>query len=159
MCCIRFCFIKVLQCSPALSRTDTFLFPPLFRPTKHSHSLRKAFLSNPRPIFLNCMQNDVTSMRHCLTSFRKKLYTTASKEPSITFCNIQKIDVSSLHYKSKTRSSQVIIGSMIHNIVSLLCRDPFLPKLSYHRNVSLAVYSPFADSLFFFLSKNKFAFV
>ena len=27
---------------------------------------------SPRPYFLNCMPNDVTSVRHCLTSFHKK---------------------------------------------------------------------------------------
>ena len=40
----------------------------------------------------------------------------------------------------------------------ILCRDlSFLPKLSYHRNVSLAVYSTIL--YFSFLSKNKYAFV
>ena len=33
-------------------------FPPLFRLTRHSPSLRKAFRSNPHPIFSTCMQND-----------------------------------------------------------------------------------------------------
>ena len=47
-------------------------FPPLSRLTKHSPSLRKASRRNLRPIFSNCMQNDVTSVRHCLTSFMQK---------------------------------------------------------------------------------------
>ena len=53
-----------------------FYFPPLFRLTKHSYSLRKGSRINPCPYFLNCMQNDVMWVRRCLTSFRKKLYTT-----------------------------------------------------------------------------------
>ena len=32
----------------------------------------KVSRNNPRPIFSNCMQNDITSMRRCLTSFHKK---------------------------------------------------------------------------------------
>ena len=52
------------------------IFPPLFWLTKNSPSLRKASYSNPRPIFSKCIQNDVMSMRRCLTSFQKKLYTT-----------------------------------------------------------------------------------
>ena len=44
----------------------------LFRLTKHFPSLRKASRSNPLPIFLNCMRNDVTSVHRCLTTFRKK---------------------------------------------------------------------------------------
>ena len=47
-------------------------FPLLFRPTKHSPSLLKASRSKPRPLFSNCIQNDITLARHCLTSFRKK---------------------------------------------------------------------------------------
>ena len=69
--------LEVLQCSPPFSRTNTFIFALLFQPTKHSPSLQKASRSNPHPLFSNCMWNDVMSMRHCLTSFRKKqLYTT-----------------------------------------------------------------------------------
>ena len=52
-------------------------FPPLFWLTKQPPPpLRKASCSNPRPIFSNCMRNDFTLVRRCLTSFRKKLYTT-----------------------------------------------------------------------------------
>ena len=54
------------------SDTDVTSFSMQFRLTKHSPSLRKASCSNPRPIFSNCMQNDITLVRHCLTSFRKK---------------------------------------------------------------------------------------
>ena len=38
-----------------------------------------------------------------------------------------------------------------------LCRDPFFTKISYHRNVSLAVYLPIF--YFSFRQKNKFVFV
>ena len=49
-------------------------FPPLFRLTKHSLSLRKASCNNPRPYLSNCILNDV---HRCRTSFRKKqLYAT-----------------------------------------------------------------------------------
>ena len=46
-----FLLLEVLQCSPPFSRTDTFFFPPLFKPTKHSPSLQKASRRNPRPLF------------------------------------------------------------------------------------------------------------
>ena len=50
------------------------IFPPLFQLTKHSPSpsLQKASRNNPRPFFSNCLQNDVTLVRRCLTSFRTK---------------------------------------------------------------------------------------
>ena len=35
-------------------------------------ALWRASCSNPHPYFSNCMQNDVTSVHCCLTSFRKK---------------------------------------------------------------------------------------
>ena len=49
-----------------------FISPSLFQLTKHSPSLRKAPRNNPCSIFSNCMQNDVTSVWICLTTFRKK---------------------------------------------------------------------------------------
>ena len=49
-----------------------FISPSLFWQTKHSPSLRKASHNNPCSIFSNCMQNDVTSVWLCLTTFRKK---------------------------------------------------------------------------------------
>ena len=54
------------------SRTDPFLFPPLFKLTTRSPSVWKAHRSNPRPNFLNCMQNEVTLVSFCLTTFHKK---------------------------------------------------------------------------------------
>ena len=61
---VNTCFylFKQLLCSPLISRTDPFLFPPLLRQTKHSHSLRKASRSNSRPSSSNCMRNDVKSV-------------------------------------------------------------------------------------------------
>ena len=44
-------FLGVLQCSPPFSRTDTLPFCLCFQQTTHSPSLRKAFHSNPRPLF------------------------------------------------------------------------------------------------------------
>ena len=56
------------------------LFPPVFQPTKHSPSLRKASRSNPSPLFSNCMQNDFTSMSWCVVAWpvsaKNQLYTT-----------------------------------------------------------------------------------
>ena len=42
------------------------------QPKAPSLSQQKASRSNPRPHFSNCIQNDVTSVRPCLTCFRKK---------------------------------------------------------------------------------------
>ena len=54
-----------------------FDYPPLFLLTTNSLSLRKASHSNPHPTFSNCMQNNVTSVPVCLTTFcKKQLYTT-----------------------------------------------------------------------------------
>ena len=76
--CVCFYLLEVLQCSPLFFRTDT-LFSPCFQPTANSPSLRKASRNNPLPHSSSCMENDITSVRHCWTSFRKKqLYTTIS---------------------------------------------------------------------------------
>ena len=69
-------YSNVHLCFPGLILS---YFPLLFWLTKHSPSLRKTSRSNPRPIFSNCMRNNVTSVHHCLTSFiKKQLYTTRS---------------------------------------------------------------------------------
>ena len=47
------------------TRNAPFLISP-------SLSANKASRSNPGPIFSNCMQNDVTSVRRCLTRFCKE---------------------------------------------------------------------------------------
>ena len=67
------------------SRTDPFFFPPLYWLTKYSPSLQKAYLSNPRPTFSNCMKNNVTLMSFCLTTFckKKQLYTTVTAVASL----------------------------------------------------------------------------
>ena len=56
---------------PVLQRRDV-IFPPRFQPTTDSPSLQKASFSNPCPLFSNCIQNDVTSVRRSKTGFRKK---------------------------------------------------------------------------------------
>ena len=43
-----------------------------FQQTAHSSSPQKAYRSKPRPLFSNCIQNDVTTVRCCWTSFLKK---------------------------------------------------------------------------------------
>ena len=54
-------------------RPILFYFPPLhFQPTTNSPSIWKASCSNPCSYFSSCMQNDVISVHHCWTSFRKK---------------------------------------------------------------------------------------
>ena len=49
-----------------------FFFTPSLSANKAHPSLWKDSHRNPRPHFSNCMQNDITSVRRCLTSFRKK---------------------------------------------------------------------------------------
>ena len=49
-----------------------YFFPPHFKQTTNSPSLRKASRSNSRPLFSNYLQNDVMSVRLCWSSFRKK---------------------------------------------------------------------------------------
>ena len=39
----------------------------------HSPSLRKAYLSNPRPTFSNCIQSDFTMVLFCLMTFRNPI--------------------------------------------------------------------------------------
>ena len=58
-----------------------FLFPPLFRLTKHSPTLQKASRNSPHPYLSNCMQNNITLVHCYLTSFREKtiLYQFVSK--------------------------------------------------------------------------------
>ena len=56
--------------------TDTLLFPPRFQQTSDSPSLWKASLSNPHPLFSNCMQNDVKSVRRDRFLQIKQIYTT-----------------------------------------------------------------------------------
>ena len=76
------CFV-VYNCFLAESRQAKWhqrlsYLPPLFQLTKHSPSLQKASHSNPRPIFSNCMQNDVTLVPFLPDDFlqKKQLYTT-----------------------------------------------------------------------------------
>ena len=47
--------------------------PPVrFQPTAQSPFPRKAYCSNPLPLFSNCTQKEVMTVRHCWTSLHKK---------------------------------------------------------------------------------------
>ena len=60
-------------CVHCVFQDRSFLvFHPLFWLTTYSPSLGKASCSNPHPSFSNCIQSDVTLVRRCLTTFRKK---------------------------------------------------------------------------------------
>ena len=101
-------FIQIASVFTAFSRTDPFLFPPLFRLAMHSPFLRKASLGNPYPTFSNCMQSDVMSVPFCLTTFRKKqLYTTNTfkvKSKNYFYNNSCFLDNYFLHQKFKNSS-------------------------------------------------------
>ena len=77
--CVCFLLLEVLKCSPPFSRTYTFLFPPLL--ANKALTLTPASLpQQPTSNFSNCTGNDVTLVHRCLTSFRKKMYSTPSSE-------------------------------------------------------------------------------
>ena len=65
-------FIKVWTGDLLWQLTYQCATVPPFKHTTHSPSLQKASHSNPHPLFSNCMQNDVTSVHCCWSSFRKK---------------------------------------------------------------------------------------
>ena len=61
------------MCSLHFPGPILFIFHPLFQLTTHSPSLQKASCSNACLTFSNCIQNDVTSVLFCQTTFRKKI--------------------------------------------------------------------------------------
>ena len=66
------CWLKARRGKRIFSGLILSLCPPCFQPTNDSPLLRKASHTNQLPLFSNCMQNDVTLVQCCMTSFRKK---------------------------------------------------------------------------------------
>ena len=81
---LQICWLHKLDIIHNMSSIQVFLqdqyshfYLLRLQPFASSLSLRKASCNNPRQLFSHCMQNDVTSVRHKLSSFHKKhLYTT-----------------------------------------------------------------------------------